>query len=151
MYISTQTLVVQEDWLFALLAYIQNATNPVTNLEALEFRLYQNDYAFVPTTVVGDLTEADFTGYAFASDANQVGPIDTAGSQQALTSSQTFIASNPITVTNTIYGYYVTKNAGVDLVCGERFPVPIQIQNPGEFVGLNFFFPLNAFATVLTI
>lgn len=92
-------------------------------LEALRLRppgytlhLYTNNITPTTSSVVGDFTEAAFTGYAAVALAGW-----TASAVAAHVASTT---ANPITFTasgayQSIYGWYVTDGAG-DYVCGGR-------------------------------
>lgn len=97
-------------------------------------KLFQNNHTPAVGDVNGDYTEATFTGYsaidihstfgaAFINGSNQ-GEID--GSQQ------TFTRSAGAT-SNTIYGAYVTDNAG-DVVFAEKFPAPISMATAGDAI-----------------
>ena len=79
-------------------------------------RLFTNNFTPTTSTVVGDFTEATFTGYAAIALSGWTAP--TVASHVASTT------ANPATFTATgsfqsIYGWYVTDAAG-DYVCGGR-------------------------------
>lgn len=91
-----------------------------------------------PTT----LTEADFTGYTAATISALAGPVNASPSVDAMLVDVTFIAANPITVSNTIYGYYITDAAGTVFYGGELFDSPTGISTPSDFVNITALLPL---------
>lgn len=90
--------------------------------------LFQNDYVPVDATVLGDLEEADFDGYA----AVFFDPVDFADptwtpyvAQILLTVFLTFTADSGLAEPQTVYGYYV-QNGDDELVWAERWEVPFE-------------------------
>jgi hypothetical protein len=89
---------------------------------SMKVRLFSNNLtAFTKATVLGDLTEASFTGYAAASPT---------WSAPALSSgvAQTLGGTAPFTYTGVsstvVYGYYLTDSAGTKFYGGNLFPAP---------------------------
>lgn len=103
-------------------------------LDAAVIHLYKNDYTPGPATVVGDFTEADFTGYA-ASAIVVWGTVLTDPSNVAYVAgdAKTF-ASTGSAVPNTIYGYWAQGAGG--LMYAERFDAPIPILGVGDGIVL---------------
>ena len=84
----------------------------------VKLRLYTNDYTPVEGSVVGDFTEATAAGYAAITLTGASWTIATAtGVTTATYAQQTFT----LTAASTDYGYYVTNNAGTQVLWAERF------------------------------
>lgn len=96
-------------------------------------RLFKNDFTPGPATVIGDFTQADFSGYGAAATANPV----TAAALDA--SNRAVVTWDPVTWTkngatgNTIYGYYVVDSTG-SLLWAERFDGSIPMTVDGAFI-----------------
>jgi hypothetical protein len=122
-------LVVPKVSALLLLNAIQNAL-----LGLISVHLYVNDISPDLDTVLADLTEASFPGYA-----GQVGtfttPPFTNGSNKAETdqdSSVTFTSTG--SSGETAYGYYITDTLNADLYWIERFASPVPFDQAGRFV-----------------
>ncbi len=106
-------------------------------LQGGEGHLYTNNYTPVHGTVIGDFTEAAFSGYA-----NQA---LTSWSSPALDGSfHAFTTADPVQFANTsgsgqvVYGYFLTDING-DLIGGEKYASPITIPD-GLFLQETFTF-----------
>lgn len=100
----------------------------------IEVRLFQNDIAPTKATVVGDLTEATFTGYAAITTlafADAVYDDDNDGLLVA-TETMTFTSTGSA-ITNTCYGYYLVDGNG-NYLGAERFPVPQDFAVAGDSI-----------------
>lgn len=111
-----------------MLNYIVNKDAP----EDLVIKLYINDQTPIETDIVGDYTEATGGGYA------QVAL--TAGSW-AVTSGTPSSADYPQITWNftgsvgNVYGYYIVRAIGGELMWAERFTNgPFNIQNNGDVI-----------------
>jgi hypothetical protein len=80
--------------------------------------LYTNNYTPVTTSVIGNFTEATFTGYAPVALSGWTSPGVTAHVASTTANPITFVATGAY---QSIYGWYVTDGAG-DYVCGGRDP-----------------------------
>ena len=96
------------------------------------YHLFQNNYTPSEATVLTDLTEANFTGYA-AKTVYVLGSVNSPKWQTPLTDASGITYSeadqqlswqNTGTTSQTIYGYYVTDTTGNDLLWVERFATP---------------------------
>lgn len=112
----------------------------VTNVETAEdltLRIFQNDLTPTSASVVGDFTEADFTGYAAVN-------LTAANWGKSLASTVVLLYNTAVAFTSSageqaqdIYGYYVTRTTTGDLVYSERFPDgPYSIVNNGDKVSV---------------
>lgn len=93
----------------------------------LKCKLYKNDYTPIATSVVGDFTEATFTGYASVTIDESLWSYATVDGKAVAT-----YDSSPMewTVTgspHTVYGYYVTSNDGTVLYFAEKFSTALSL------------------------
>jgi hypothetical protein len=91
-------------------------------LDGAKLKLFKSDTQISPTMVVGDLTEANFPGYAAATPANWGTPFYR-NSQEAVIvhESVQFTPNATVTTEQKAYGYYLTNAAGSTLIYAERF------------------------------
>lgn len=105
-------------------------------LDGGEFALFSNDFTPDANTVVGDLTEATFTGYARAAvatfSANYFTAEDYAACNSPLAS---FAPAAPYTIQEVIYGWYYLDANG-DLALAGRFDGPQAMDGPGQLLEL---------------
>lgn len=99
----------------------------------LDVKLFKNDYQPVDGSVVGNFTEADFSGYAAVDMAGgAVDPANDAGGRAVATWNEVSFTHNGGGVNNSIYGYYVVDGGG-NLLWAERFSVaPISQDSNGD-------------------
>jgi predicted alpha-1,6-mannanase (GH76 family) len=94
--------------------------------------LFKNDYVPTPLSVVGDFTEADYTGYAHqvvaSADWNSVTLSD---GSAGIVGPGLFFNPTGTAVTNVIYGYYITDSTDATVVWAERFDAPRGLSSPG--------------------
>lgn len=104
-----------------------------TAAENLVLRLYQNDITPGETDTVSTYTEATFTGYSGAplTGANWT---STPGNPSQIAYAQQSFASTAGSQNQTIYGYYLTRATGGELVLAERFSTSYTIQNNGDTI-----------------
>lgn len=122
------TLVVPNASARECLGRIVNKNTP----DDLKLRLFENNYTPVEASVVGDFTEATFSGYAAITLTGASWTLTTADPAVADYAQQTFTAS---AAGNSVYGYYVTNNAGTVLMWAERFTDgPYTITGNGDVV-----------------
>jgi len=108
-------------------------------LAGAKVHLFQNN--FVPNIGMdlADLVEANFAaGYAPSSAVVWSIPLDNDdGNGPVLVGdNKLFIVAAPVTVTNTIYGWYLTNGAGTVLLCAERYGTPKQMIQAGNAIGV---------------
>lgn len=108
----------------------------VTTVRNLVLRLYKSNTTPSETTVAGDLTEADFTGYSAITLTGA--SWSTSGGDPATGSyaEQTFTSSADQSA-QSVYGYYLTRATDGDLIAVERFTNgPYVISNNGDTIKL---------------
>lgn len=98
-----------------------------------KLKLFKNDVTPDVDSVLGDLDEADFDGYTTSGISWAPAFVNGDGKGQLTGSAVVFLATGGGTP-NDIYGAYVVNNAEDTLLYAERFPAPISIVNPGDFV-----------------
>ncbi len=113
------------------LEYLVNKDSP----ENLVLRLYQNDLTPGDTDVVGDYTEADFTGYSAITLTGASWSVSSGDPATASYAEQDFTSSADQSA-QTIYGYFLTRVTGGELVWAERFPNSQVIQNNGDRISI---------------
>lgn len=98
--------------------------------------LFQNDITPTVNTLLADLDEADFTGYAPLDPIVWDSAFITPEGLYKLVGESTLFEMTATTVINTIYGWYVTRElATVDfLVVAKRFDAPIEVTVTGAGV-----------------
>lgn len=93
-------------------------------------RLFSNNFTVADATVIGDFTQATFTGYAAqALGSGTVAGSNTSGRATASWPQQTYTCTGGSS--QIIYGYYVTDTAGTTLYFGENFATPVTLSNGG--------------------
>ena len=99
-----------------------------------DVHLYQNNIVPNRSTLIGDLTEADFTGYAKVTAMVWGTPYyDVDGSALCFGTSHSFVATDAV-APNTIYGYYLTDSA--DAVLLATYPLASPVGIPGAGSGI---------------
>lgn len=100
--------------------------------------LYKSPIVLDTDTLLADLDEADFDGYVRSPAIVWSAPFMNPPDQHPtiLGDLKTFVADDPLTTANTIYGYAVLVAAGTSILWAENFEVPITIGNPGDTVAV---------------
>jgi hypothetical protein len=96
-------------------------------------RLYVNDITPTPLTVVADLTEASFSGYAAIGPvADWNGGYDPETGQPIMYThvEMNFVADGGGPLEN-VYGFYILDKDGT-LVCARRLASPVTMQRAGD-------------------
>ena len=105
-------------------------------VRTLILRLFKNDITPAEDDVVGDYTEATFTGYAEKALASGDWTISGTTPTQAQAASQTFTSSANQTLQN-IYGFYLVSATDGELTHALRFAdAPRPIANNGDFINV---------------
>jgi hypothetical protein len=113
------------------LEYLVNKSAP----QNLVLRLYQNDKVPADTDTVSSYTEATFTGYSAITLTGANWTVTDGDPATATYAEQSFTSSANQSV-QTIYGYYLTRATGGELVWVERFSVPQAIQFNGDRISI---------------
>lgn len=86
------------------------------------------------STVIGDFTEADYSGYAAATIAAWLAPyLDPAGGASIQSGTQQFDFGTLPGNINSINGFYLVNSDG-DLILASAFPAPIAMTQPGDAI-----------------
>jgi hypothetical protein len=104
-------------------------------LDGAEVGLFKSDIEITKDTVLADLTVADFSGYAPSAAQVWADPIvDQAGNAIVAAPSVIFHAATPLTVSNSVYGWYLVDSGGTVLLAAERFPEAVEVSSPASAV-----------------
>lgn len=100
-------------------------------LDGAVLRLFQNNINPGPENVVGDFVSADFSGYAPSTTVVWGTPyLQSDGTANVAGDLKLFVADDPLIVTNTIYGWFLTNAGGTVLLASYRFSDPVAISLP---------------------
>lgn len=102
-------------------------------------KLFKNNIVPDADTVLGDLTEADFDGYAELNPTGTAATINGSNQGEVEYDALTFTRAST-GAAQTIYGYYlkaVDDFANPYLLLVELFPAPVVVTNLGEAVVFN--------------
>ena len=129
----TETQVVPSPQLLLGLTQLMAASGP---FHLLDLGLYQNNATLSRATVIGDLTPADFHGYAAVTAVTFSSPfLDADGTALALGADHAFVATSGGTLNpQTIYGYYVGPAGLADFAAAYAFDTPVPIVVVGNAV-----------------
>jgi len=114
-----------------------------------KLHLFKNDFVPTRASVLADFTEADFDGYAavdlpVASSFPAI-QLDALGNlTQVIPGTYTFTGDDPQTAAQSVYGYYVTDQAGAVLVGFHRFLDPVDFTSASMQLVLELAFRLAA-------
>lgn len=126
------TLLVPNNGEGDALSYFVNKSAP----ENLVLKLFSNDYTPVEGSVVGDFTEATFTGYSAKTLAGASWTVVEGAPSEASYAEQSFTSSAGSQNQN-IYGYYLVRATSGRIAYAERFTgagVPYNIANSGDVI-----------------
>lgn len=110
----------------------------------IRLRLAKNPFTPSPQLVIGDLTEADFGGYAsklgtaggaFATIDPKTGLPQIFWRGPSVTSDLRFSTTSTTNLPQTIFGWYLQRtDGGLILLAADVFPVPIELTLSGQTV-----------------
>jgi len=122
--VATAPRVVQNFWIEFLLTAFSGTE---------KMKLFQNDIAITPGLVLGDLTEANFTGYAEETLADTwVAGLDVVGKGVLAYPTNVNFTQTGVASTNIIYGWYIVNFAETGLLAVGRFDEPIVMDLDGN-------------------
>lgn len=113
------------------LSYLVNKEQP----QDLVLKLFKNNITPSDTTVAGDLTESDFDGYDDIVLDGDSWTVNAGDPSYAIYAEQDFTSSADQTL-QWVYGYYLVRETGGELVWVEKLPTPQAIQNNGDRVSV---------------
>ncbi len=120
---------------------------------SLTLRLFKNSFTPAQTSVLGDFTEADFTGYSpfYPGTSPDADGYDGANNYQAEYDTITFGCTSTPMIGQTIYGWYITINldATTDKVLlAHKFDTPVVVNTAGDSVIFNLLLVCGDLTTV---
>jgi hypothetical protein len=111
-----------------------------------KLKLYQNNFTPGPGTKVADLVEADFSGYApldLADGEVSAARLDVDGNAFAVDTILRTFEQDADTITNAVYGYFVTNDPGTVVYTAGRFATPIAFSDAGASLDLELGYRLD--------
>lgn len=106
-------------------------------------RLYKNAVSWSKDTVLADLTEADFDGYAEISPVSWVNSPEGPGNVPYMHGGSQSIVCTGNTSPNEIFGWYLVNTAGTDLIAGYEFDQSVFANDAGDTIYWTILFMLN--------
>lgn len=118
-----------------LLAQLDDITTAMTGAwDGAKMILFVNDYEPATDMVIGDLTEATFTGYAASSAIVWADPfVDDDGNAVLVGGSKEFKGGGD-DPPQTVYGYAVVDAAKANIFWAERLPNPVVMDSANKAV-----------------
>lgn len=113
------------------------------NSDGSTLHLYQNNYVPVDASVLGNFTEATFSGYADAVIAMQT-PAEVAGKAVSIDLVARTFTHNGGGTANTVYGYYVYDPFLGKLIWAERFAAPISMSAIPDIISIQLQLTLDS-------
>jgi hypothetical protein len=120
----------------ALLAAL-SARPALALLATPNVHLFVNNLAVAWNTVIGDLTEATFAGYAAIALPAFSAPVHLASNGQGLVASINFVGGAIVAPGQVAYGYYLTDTTNAILYWLETFAEPVPFASVGDFLNLD--------------
>jgi hypothetical protein len=102
----------------------------------LKLKLFCNDVTPTRASVPGTFTEASGGGYAALTLTNNSWTPEANTPIDFVYAAQTFTFTGALTTNGTVYGYYITNNAGTTLVCAQLLNAPFTPANNGDNIGI---------------
>lgn len=96
-------------------------------------KLFKNNYTPVEASVAGDFTEATFTGYSAIALTGSSWTISSGDPATAVYAEQTFTSSADQTA-ELVYGYYIVRDTGGEILWAERFSSPVSVSANGDYI-----------------
>jgi len=106
-----------------------------TYLADCDVRLFVNNVTVTPNLVIGDLTQATFTGYTAQNLVTVAAPVGDPvnGGVSSFLPSHVFTCTTAPASPVTVYGWYLTDTGGA-LIAAGNLPEPITIDEIGDSV-----------------
>lgn len=115
-----------------------------TAAQNLKLKLFATNVTPADTDTVATYTEAAGGGYASKTLNNNSWTVNAANNpSDAVYAEQTFTFTGPLTTNTTVYGYYITDNAGTTLIWAERFGSSFVPTNNGDMIKITPKFQLS--------
>lgn len=125
-------------FLNAMLANLDSVAGVQGLLNTSEIGLFTNAFDPSPDTVVGDLTEATFAGYAVVASTVWAAPGNVGSVGKMIHFEANFIAGAIVPPGETVTGYFVRETGGAgELYIAERFVTPAAFALPTDFLSLD--------------
>ena len=99
-------------------------------------------------TVLGDLTEATFAGYATVALPALAGPVHVQPDSEALLAEVNFIAGSVVSPGENIHGFFITDTTNAILYAAEAFDDPVSISASEDFLSILIQIPEPGLRTI---
>jgi hypothetical protein len=104
------------------------------NDSAVTFRLFKSNTTPTKSTIIGDMTECDFSGYSSV-DAADWALLSLTGHVQTIEADDVVFSHDGGGTANDVYGYYVTDPGNSFMYWSERFPsAPVNMGSSGQSI-----------------
>lgn len=113
-----------------------------------EVHLYTNTPVIEPGNIVGDFTEATFTGYAAVTTVTWSAPGNVSNVGLAVHSQVLFTAGAITPPGETVQGYYLTDSGASNVYAAEQFDDPVPFDEIADFLELDLYFQIPWIWTV---
>jgi hypothetical protein len=130
--------IITDNGMSEILATLLDGANDwATANDPPKLHLYQEDVPITPATVLADLTECTWTGYAAVTLNALVAALDPSSVPLlANTVVSSFTGGNPLTVPGQAAGYYWANNGGTKLIAVQRFENVVPIDDVGDTINI---------------
>ena len=106
-------------------------------LNGVKMGLYVSNTTPGPATILTDLTEATWTGYAQSGAITWGGvAINGAGDAEIVGPREQFLSTGVTSPAQINYGYFIVDGAGTTLIFAERFDTPVTISVAAQYINV---------------
>ena len=111
-------------------------------LNGQNLRLFKNNITPSSISVIGDFTEADYSGYAGVTTVSFASATEVSNKAQITDAAARGFTHNGGGTANTVYGYYYESGSG-KLILAEAFSSPVTMASFGDNVSVQLTVKLN--------
>lgn len=106
-----------------------------------EVRLYRNAVTITKDTVIGDFTQANYTGYSAVTPTWSDAALGSDG--RAFSVSSAIVFNAPLIGAQTVYGWYMVYPGGPDLLACAAFAAPIDLDSASDDIDYRIYYTLR--------
>lgn len=108
----------------------------LSGVSGFRLRLFKNNASISEDTVIGDLTECDYPGYAYQLGNTWTTPALVSGEYESNCGNKFFIRGAGASSAQTAYGYYCTDSADDALLWCDKFSSTFDMSDDGDVAGI---------------